>query len=81
MKKVILKRETPTQVLSCEFCEIFKNAFFAEHLWTTASEKTASIFSCLIQRCIRDTVKYLWRSIICKKIVNGYKPLSRELVQ
>ena len=23
-------------MLSCEFCEIFKNNFFAEHLWTTA---------------------------------------------
>ena len=25
------------QVFSCEFCEIFKNTFFTEHLWTTAS--------------------------------------------
>ena len=24
---------------SCEFCEIFKNAVFTEHLWTTASLK------------------------------------------
>ena len=26
------------QVFSCEFCEIFKNTFFTEHVWTTASE-------------------------------------------
>ena len=25
-------------MFSCEFCEIFKNTFFTEHLWTTASE-------------------------------------------
>ena len=25
------------QVLSCEFCEISKNTFFTEHLWTTVS--------------------------------------------
>ena len=25
------------QMFSCEFCEIFKNTFFTEHLWTTAS--------------------------------------------
>ena len=25
-------------MFSCEFCEISKNAFFTEHLWTTASE-------------------------------------------
>ena len=27
-----LKKETPAQVLSYEFCEIFKNAYFTEHL-------------------------------------------------
>ena len=26
------------QVFSCEFCEISKNIFFAEHLWTTVFE-------------------------------------------
>ena len=25
------------RVFSCEFCQIFKNTFFTEHLWTTAS--------------------------------------------
>ena len=32
-----IKKETLAQVLSCEFCEIFKKTFFTEHLWTTAS--------------------------------------------
>ena len=32
-----IKKETLAQVLSCEFCEIFKNTFLTEHLWTTAS--------------------------------------------
>ena len=27
-----IKKETLTQVFSCEFCEIFINAFFIEHL-------------------------------------------------
>ena len=26
-------KETPTQVFSCEYCEICKNRFFIEHLW------------------------------------------------
>ena len=30
-------KKTPAQVFSCEFCEISKNTFFTEHLWTTAS--------------------------------------------
>ena len=28
-----IKKETPAQVFSCEFCEISKNTFFTEHLW------------------------------------------------
>ena len=28
-----IKKENLTQVFSCEFCEIFQNAFFIEHLW------------------------------------------------
>ena len=32
-----IKRETLTQVFSCEFCEIFKNIFFTGHS-TTASD-------------------------------------------
>ena len=30
-------KETLAQVFSCEFCEISKNSFFTEHIWTTAS--------------------------------------------
>ena len=33
-----IKKETLTQVLCCQFCEISKNTFFTEHLWATASE-------------------------------------------
>ena len=32
-----IKKETLAQVFCCEFCEIFKNLFFTEHLWATAS--------------------------------------------
>ena len=32
------KKKTLAQMFSCKFCEISKNTFFAEHLWTTASE-------------------------------------------
>ena len=32
-------------VFSCEFCEISKNTFFTEHLWTTASNKCCHLLS------------------------------------
>ena len=34
--QLYLKRDS-AHVLSCEFCEISKNTFFTEHIWTTAS--------------------------------------------
>ena len=37
LQPVSFKKETPTQVLSCEVCETFKNAYFEEYLQTTAS--------------------------------------------
>ena len=33
-----VKKEALAQVSSCDFCEVFKNTFFTEHLWTTATE-------------------------------------------
>ena len=38
-------RKTPAQVLSCKCCEISKNTFFTEHLWTTVSGPS------LIEKC------------------------------
>ena len=35
----IIKKETLAQLLSCEFCEIFKNIFFKEHLWWLLLQK------------------------------------------
>ena len=37
-----IKKETLSQVFSCEFCEISKNTFFTEHLCavTTYDKKT-----------------------------------------
>ena len=31
-------KDTPAQVFFCDFCEIFKNFFFTEHLQTTTSD-------------------------------------------
>ena len=33
----LLLIKSPTQVFSCEICEIFKNIYFEEHLQTNAS--------------------------------------------
>ena len=36
-KETLIKKETLTQVFSCEFWKISKNIFFTEHLRSTAS--------------------------------------------
>ena len=33
-----LFKKTPTQTLSCEISKLFKNSYFEEHLWTSASK-------------------------------------------
>ena len=38
----------------CEFCEIFRNTFFTEHLWTTASVE------CVTLNAILQTMSFLW---------------------
>ena len=43
---------------SCEFCEISKNTFFTELLWTTAEVK---LYKC------RDITNYFWN--VCKKLL------------
>ena len=37
IKLQLYKKEILAQVFSCEFCEISKNTFFTEHLWTANS--------------------------------------------
>ena len=34
----LFEKEALAQVCSCEFCKFFKNTFFTEHLWMTASD-------------------------------------------
>ena len=39
-QSLFFNKNTPAQVFSYEFCEIFKNTLFAEHLRATASDYT-----------------------------------------
>ena len=44
----LLKKESLAQVFSCEFCQIFKNTFFTEHLRKTNSstQLLISVYGC-----------------------------------
>ena len=49
----LYQKETPTQVFSCEICEIFKNTYFEEHLRTTTSAHI--LLCCIILICKLET--------------------------
>ena len=38
-----IKNETPVHVFSCQFCKIFKNTYFVEHLRTAVSENRKTV--------------------------------------
>ena len=43
-----IKKEALVQVFSSEFCKIFKNTFFTEHIWATASAHVMYLLLSLI---------------------------------
>ena len=64
-----IKKEALVQVFSCEFCEIFTNIFFTEHLRATASE--------LVKPCLNSDLYFISKTsgtaLLETKI--SYKPL------
>ena len=52
-------------MFSCEFCQIYENTFFTEHLWTTASEefklklKNLGNIHCILVVCSWTSLKIL----------------------
>ena len=41
----VVGHQTPTKVFFCEYCEIFKNSFFKEHLWSLLLSNVAKNFA------------------------------------
>ena len=46
LRPATLFKKRLAQVFSCDFCEIFKDTIFTEHLWKTASEAAVPRFCC-----------------------------------
>ena len=54
-------KETPTQVFSCEICEMFKNAYFDEQMPTAASN-TPSPFTLNSLKILEGTHELAWHA-------------------
>ena len=48
---LILLKRTPTQVFSCELCEVFKNTFFPSACFSESLYMRAAVHSCLTKSC------------------------------
>ena len=67
-----IKKETPTQVFPCEFCEISKEIYFTEDLQTTASVffQKKYMWMCSVKACSEKFLKTYeeplpWVLILC----------------
>ena len=54
LRPATLSKKRLTQVFTCECCEIFKNAFFTEHLRTNASQSINNSGYWLLKSCLRQ---------------------------
>ena len=72
------RKETPTQVFSCEYCKIFKNTFFAEHLrWLCNSTKTFANFAhrrCHMRRKNSTEIfSIYWNVLLWIFLINSFR--------
>ena len=42
--KLLYQKKDPTQMFACEYCEIFKNIYFEEHIGMNASDLSVKIY-------------------------------------
>ena len=87
-----IKKETLAQVFSCEFCEISKNTFFAEHLRTSASvclqytsKKMSVQRSSFLQKLLNTSCNF-WKRVFSREFSriwnnNKKRPILQECIQ
>ena len=70
---IFIKKETPTQLFSCEYCQILKNGFFIERLTTSGQNWCFSYSLChcfvFLHNSITISLSWLFRTCFYTKIV------------
>ena len=79
VKKVFLK-ETPTQVFSCQICEIFKNTYSEEHLRATASKHRSSFLGVFCRSCCSALMRW-WNISFSEAVVQSWRVLHGNLLK
>ena len=70
----VIKKDTLTQVFSCEFCEIFKNTFFIEHLRAITS------VLCKLDKYTRDFSPQLDLALHQRQKVTNFAAFGRLFI-
>ena len=63
---IFIKKETVTQVFSCEFCEIFKNIFSIEHLRTAVSDFLFQCFTVIFSNMSKVILTLKFQTVLNK---------------
>ena len=70
MLESLFNKEIPTQVLPCEYCEIFKNTYFEKRLRTSASKNSQQNVLNVLQ-VSNKVIMYVirsWLAFTCLKL-------------
>ena len=65
-------------MFSCEFCEIFKNTFFAEHLGPKGNHRRCSVKKSVIKNFVNFTGKHCWMPSFFFQKIKQKKPLTNQ---
>ena len=57
---------------SCEFCEVFKNTFFVEHIWATASKLKQPPEVFCKERCSWKIHQFYKKTSVLKSLFNKF---------
>ena len=74
-------KQTLTQVLSCEICEVFKNTYFEEHLRTTASKHRSNFIEVFCRSCCSTLINVLMKYSFSAAVVQSWRALHANLLK
>ena len=77
---VLWKKCSPTQVFSCEICEILKNAYFEEYLRTTASKHRSNFSEVFCGSCCSTLINAVMKYSFSAAAVQSWRVLHANLL-
>ena len=74
-------KQTPTQVFSCQICEIFQNTYLEEHLRTAASKHRNSFLEVFCRSCCSALINAVMKYSFSAAVVQSWRVLHGKLLK